>query len=170
MLRISVVAVALAASACASAWPADPQIYGFDLQVAPQCKQDWPVREDLRPRLRRAVEMAAAFWGIEPSAVSGWRLLLNEGLVQCGSDAAATGCTTTKDQTVAIAADFYRCVESSTLMHEIGHIALDGDPEHRDPRWHDDAAMLALWTRMHEGLPEIPDCGGEAYRRQWQAF
>jgi hypothetical protein len=161
----------LVVAACEPRWDGDPRIYGLALDVElTQHNTEWVLGDDLKPRIRRVVEMAAAYWGSAPEAVAGWRLLLAEGLLACGSCSTANGCTTTDDRTVAITANFYLCIESSTLTHEIGHVALGGDARHEDPRWHDDDALRALWAAMHQGLPGAPDCGGEPYHGQWQGF
>ena len=156
--------------ACATRWEGDPEIHGFALDV--ELSQDnakWVLRDDLRPRVRTVIEAAAAYWNADPDVVSGWRLRLAEGLVQCGDCSASNGCTTDDDRTVTIASNFYVCIESTPLLHEIGHIVL-GDPHHLDLRWLDDDAMREVWDRIHADLAGTPDCGGEPYNRQWQGF
>jgi hypothetical protein len=158
-------------ASCGTPWDGDPELWGMALEVRPtQQNAAWVERDDLKPRVHAAVEQSAAYWGIAPHDLAGWRLLLTEGLLHCGSHTTANGCTTTGDRTIAITANYYVCIESSTLMHEIGHVALGGDSHHEDPRWHDDDAIKSLWQRMHGGLLPAPDCGGEPYTGQWQGF
>ena len=167
-MRLVAAVLLVSAAGCAPSWPGDPELYGFDLEIdLTQHNAPWVLANDLKPRTRRVIELGAGFWDVAPDAVSGWRLLLTEGLMRCGSSATSTGCTTTGDQTVAITVNFSVCIESSALVHEIGHVALGGDPQHQDRRWQDDAALGALWAELHRALPDAPDCGGEAYRGQW---
>jgi hypothetical protein len=164
-------ALLLLVSSCATRWDGDLALYGMALDVElPQHNATWVLRDDLKPRIRATIALSAQYWGIDPESVAGWRLVLTEGLLHCGSCSTANGCTSTGDSTVRITANYYVCIESSTLMHEIGHIALGGDSQHRDPRWHDDVAIQALWAELHAGLPGSPDCGGEPYRGQWQGL
>jgi hypothetical protein len=170
-LRLPLLVLLLGLPACAVQWDGDPAIYGLDLDVAlTQHNAAWTVRDDLKPRLRTVVAAAAAYWGIAPEAVAGWRLRLTEGLLECGGSSTANGCTTADDRTVTITANYFVCIESSTLVHELGHVALGGDSDHRDPRWRDSDALRALWADLHAGLAGAPDCGGEPYHGQWQGF
>jgi hypothetical protein len=158
-------------ASCSARWEGDPELHGLALEIRlTQHNAAWVERDDLKPRLRAVLEASAAYWGIAPDDLAGWRLLLTEGLLACGERVDASGCTTTGDDTIAVTANYYACIESSTLMHEIGHVALGGDEEHRDPRWHDEAALEALWAQLHAGLAPAPDCGGEPYSGQWQGL
>lgn len=156
---------------CSAGESGDPELFGMELELRlTQHNSPWVEREDLKPRARAVIEAAAAYWGMDPVDLGGWRLLLTEGLMACGGHANANGCTTTGDRTIAVTANWFTCVESSTLMHEIGHVALGGDAGHDDARWHDDAALTELWDRLHARLAPAPDCGGEPYLGQWQGF
>jgi hypothetical protein len=169
-VRRLTVAVLLVVSACAPRWAGDPQLYGMALEVQlAQGNAGWALRDDLRARVRRVIDLGAGYWGLAPADVAGWRLVLTEGLRECGASATANGCTTDDDRTVTVAANYTVCIESSALVHELGHVAL-GDPEHRDPRWHDTDALRALWDDVHAGLAPAPDCGGEPYLGQWQGL
>jgi hypothetical protein len=155
---------------CGPGESGDPELYGMALELQlTQHNSPWVERADLKPRTRTVIEESAAYWGLNPDDLAGWHLLFTEGLLECGGHDDANGCTTDGDRTVSVTANYACCVESSVLMHEIGHVALD-DPRHEDPRWHDVAALTGLWNRLHAGLPAAPDCGGEPYLGQWQGF
>jgi hypothetical protein len=157
--------VLFALPACATTWPGDPEIGGLALEIQlPQGNADWPLHADLKPRILRTTEIAADYWGLPLAAVSGWRLVLTEGLLKCGSNTMANGCTTDEDHSITLSANYCICIESSALLHEIGHVAI-GDPPHSDPRWHDRERMGQRWKEAHEGLS---DCGGEPYYGQWE--
>ncbi len=152
-------------SACggqAATWEGDPALYGARLEVVDP--RDWTQRADFTGRLRKVIQESSARWGMDPSALAGWRIVFRSGGsggLSCGSGIAhVDGCTDEQQRTITVSVDGWYCVEESPLAHEIGHVALlqseDGDPAHHDARWWDDAAWGRLWDEMAGGLPS-PD-------------
>lgn len=123
-------ALALAAlAACADPCPGleTPAGACVDLQGVPP---------DLVSDLWRAEAAGLAWWG--PGDLSGWRVEFRP-VLEGGAD----GLTWWRDRLIQVRPGDPRCAEDFAwvLPHEIGH-ALHGDPDHLDPRWLKESAVL----------------------------
>jgi hypothetical protein len=100
---------------------------------------------DFPARLESTVEAALQFWYASWENLAGTTIVLqDEQHVACGSMSGALGCSeagtiriTTRDPSLGV----WLCVEQTVLVHEIGH-AVNGDPNHDDPRWMDFVPVL----------------------------
>lgn len=88
------------------------------------------------PDLSRVEADALAWWG--PGDLRGWRVEFREHL-----DGGADGLTRWGPRLIQLRPGDPRCPETYArwLPHEIGH-ALHGDPDHLDPRWRDEPAVV----------------------------
>lgn len=138
-MRAGIVALLLAAAAC------DPG----PLRVVNESAEAWTHAPGFEDEVRAAVEDAARAWGRDASILDGWKLVIVDGLVGCGDDAAHTGCTDPGDRKISVSTYFALpedrgggCVEVLPIWHEVGHVALAltrrWDPDHADPRWADE--------------------------------
>jgi hypothetical protein len=101
---------------------------------------------DFPQRLEKTLAVALGYWGGSWNDLAGVSIqLTGDATVPCGGSA-ALGCwdgairVTTRDPGVGT----FRCVEETTLVHEVGH-AVIGDASHLDPRWMEfDAVTAAL--------------------------
>jgi hypothetical protein len=129
-----------------AAAPGDPELFGIDLVV--EAASPYTQREDFRPRLRRYLADAAAFWGRDPGELAGWTIHLQPGAVTCnGQRAAAMGCTDTHARVIWLGSPGCE-IEDTNLAHELGHAFLRDDAHH-DARWHDAARWRSLYDRLH---------------------
>src|SRR6266536_1360167 len=84
-------------------------------------------------------------------------------LAACGAeppDAATMGCTHQDERIIELKVSATSpCVEGTALLHEIGHVALPGDPDHADPRWSSGEFWYALLGAMQDGIgASDPSC------------
>ena len=129
----------LALSACGSVEP------GFtvrDVTVTVRTDAAFTRSQDFPARVESTVEAALAYWGGSWADLAGSAIVFEGAAhVACPGIGPSIGCydgdirVTTQDagQTVA-------CVESTVLVHEVGH-AVIGDAGHEDPRWMDFASL-----------------------------
>lgn len=140
----------------------DPGLYGIDLEV--EAALPYTLREDFRPRLRRYVEAAAAFWGHDPGELAGWTIHLVPGAVSCnGERASALGCTDSDARVIWLGSPGCE-IEDTNLGHELGHAFLRDD-SHRDPRWRDSGRWRSLYDRVHD--EDDRDVCGSWYSPRW---
>lgn len=86
-----------------------------------------------------AIDLGLSFWEADASVLDGWTLAFHDApIAECNG---AGGCVRvrTHEIDVFVRASFAapRCARELTaaLPHEIGHVVLNGDPQHTDPRW-----------------------------------
>jgi hypothetical protein len=102
----------------------------------------WLADPSAGARARTASDTVLGAWGKSPGLLDGYTLRLepgDDGTIDCGGTL-TFGCTTVdsggggsiKIQVQGLTA----CAEDTVLVHEIGHVALAGDPGHSDPRWY----------------------------------
>jgi len=87
------------------------------------------------PRIDRFVDGALAFWGAPDSAIAGTTLHTTSGQMDC-SGVQAYGCTYSDMRDVTLDINAYPACPYYNLVHELGHVILNGDGNHTDPRWH----------------------------------
>jgi hypothetical protein len=121
---------------------------------------DWVYEPVLAERARAAVAIMERGWGGDAGAMDDWTLYVSSAPVDCDGD--AVGCTDHRFHEVYVTPWSARCVEETTLAHEIGHVVI-GDHSHTDRRWHD----RAFWDRMFTALrvnvaPAEPGCLADA--------
>lgn len=166
-MKTTILLLALASAACAPFDPCDGATYcRDDVGVYVESAEPWLHAPDTEARIWRAVDVSAAYWGAERLAGVRIRFM---GADACGG--AGGGCTRYYDPDgwVPAGADYTyrevefdvtqglgagRCVESTPLEHEMGHVAL-WDPGHTDPRW---AGQLALYREQLAPASLYPDC------------
>ncbi|HYS80093.1 MAG TPA: hypothetical protein VEM76_05255 [Anaeromyxobacteraceae bacterium] len=117
---------------------------------------DWVYDPLLTERTRGAVAIMARGWGGDASAADGWTLYISSAPVEC--EGVAVGCTDHRFHEVYVTPWSARCVEETTLGHEIGHVVI-GDHRHADERWHDRAFWDRMFTALRANLPAAePGC------------
>ena len=117
---------------------------------------DWVHDPGLPERTRSAVAIMARGWGGEAGAMDGWTLYVSSAAVEC--EGTAVGCTDHRFHEVYVTPWSARCVEETTLGHEIGHVVI-GDHGHADARWHERAFWDRMFTALRANLPAAePDC------------
>lgn len=96
----------------------------------------------IRGRLEQEVFFSTYYWGADINALAGWRLVYvnyleanASGLPGCPASVGCGGITHAEEKTIYLRLEFASCPEYSSLPHEIGHVILDGDPFHDDPKW-----------------------------------
>jgi hypothetical protein len=154
-------------SGCGRFDPCEAATFCWDeVGVYVESAQPWLHAPDTEVRIRRALDISAAYWGAE--RLAGLRIHFMD-VDAC--DGAGGGCTTYYDPAgwVPLDADYtYRqiefdvsqgigaghCVESTPLAHEIGHAVL-WDPGHTDPRWD---GQVALYVDQLAPPSLYPDC------------
>jgi len=142
----------------------DSDLYGVDLVV--EAAQPYTLRDDLRPRLRRYLEEASAFWGHDPRELAGWTLHLQPGSVSCnGHHASAMGCTDVDAKVMWLASPGCE-IEDTNLGHELGHVFLRDYPHH-DGRWRDAGRWRALYDHVHAD-DDRDVCTGWYTPRWWE--
>jgi hypothetical protein len=130
-------ALLLSTIACAIACGDEPGFYVRGARVVADTDAAFARRPDFPERIESTIDAALSYWGGDWRALHGRSITLTDApSVSCGGTASALGCydgdirITTRDPGVGT----FRCVEETTLVHEIGHAAI-GDPTHQDPRW-----------------------------------
>lgn len=117
---------------------------------------DWVHDPVLAERTRGAVAIMARCWGGEAGVMDGWTLYISAAAVEC--DGVAVGCTDHRFHEVYITPWSARCVEETTLAHEIGHVVIR-DHRHTDERWHDRAFWDRVFTALQANVPAAdPGC------------
>jgi hypothetical protein len=156
--RIALAFAALALAACSPDRGPDFFVQGTGILVdtaAPFAHQG-----DFPGRVESTVGAALSYWGGDWSQLEGRTITLSgERSVPCG-EGQSLGCfdgdirLTTVDPGVGT----FRCVEQTSLVHEVGHAVL-GDPMHDDPRWMElDSVALSLGGRPGYGEGSTGDC------------
>jgi hypothetical protein len=116
-------------------WDGDPSSCSFVQDGA--CVRLEPGTRAAPKDLQFALGVAAAYWSADASVLSGYLISVhpqNADLSLCGGGPWTTsGCV---DR--ARAHMHLRQVDDCAFLylpHEVGHVALDGDGDHEDPRW-----------------------------------
>lgn len=91
------------------------------------------VRTGILAETARAIEVGAGYWGVDTDVLDGWTLQLDGGWFACG-DVWTYGCARLDLKVIRAAAGDDGC-RTCVLVHEIGHVVLNGDGDHVDPRW-----------------------------------
>jgi hypothetical protein len=101
---------------------------------------------DLRRQIRDATLVGALAWGHAPGELSGWRLVVRDGEVGCGSAGDHhNGCTDDSRRTITISTDGATHFAHTSFMHEVLHVFLAGDGDHSDTQWWDCPQWLDPW-------------------------
>jgi hypothetical protein len=163
-LRLLAVALALAAAGCAPERPDD--LFGLNLEIDTQ--QPWASDPELRPRLHALIEESCAHIGLDPSALYGMTLRIEDGEIACGEVGRARGCTWREAGVISVSTLAWLsslprvpCVEDTPIPHELLHVRI-GDEDHRDPRWNDPLFWGPLWATVSRS-----DCSGEPATLIW---
>ncbi|BDG09133.1 hypothetical protein [Anaeromyxobacter paludicola] len=124
-----------------SSGASQPLTVEVDSAVGP----DWLRQPDLPERTLSAASVAAQRWG--GADLRDWTVRFVSRIDACGAAEAgqASGCTRHDQRTIELAVDAASpCVEGTALLHEVGHVAIPDDPDHRDPRW----SSPAFWVDL----------------------
>jgi hypothetical protein len=111
--------------------------------------------------LERQIRLSLAYWNAPEDALEGWAIVFSPDAVPCPT-APGAGCTWWDgNKTIEVQALDAHCLETSQLVHEIGH-ALHHDGGHTGPWWN--------WTREQDETWEIvrspdasPGCAASRY-------
>src|SRR5689334_10898166 len=101
----------------------DPDLYGVQLAVHDDAAA-YTRAADFRPRVKRLLERAAAFYGHAPEEFVGLCIEFQGTPVVCGGQSGDQGCNDPATNTISIATllpDCFLDVESSVLPHELLH-------------------------------------------------
>lgn len=149
------------------AWKGESDIYGAHLYIrdrsAPWTQDD----RLLRAQVRHTIEVAAAYWGVSPHFVRGWRIEIKDGHASCPNwEGPVDGCTNDLDTPsglpgrgtitviTGVATSMWsevRCFEETVFYHEMGHLRYPlGDPGHWSPGWRDHARQERFWYQAQE--------------------
>jgi hypothetical protein len=141
--RITPIALLLLA-ACGTTWEGEADIHGMHLVVDSTAAafQDSP---ELRMEIRDVVQAGALAWGHSPSDLAGWRLRIKDGLVWCGGDHGAGGCTDEDNRTITVTTTNSHDFAHSVFMHEMLHVFLKGDGDHSGKEWWECSTWVTLW-------------------------
>lgn len=94
--------------------------------------------DGLETEARRAMELAAEVWNVDPSDyTTGWVVSYCRGWFVCqgaGTAAWTYGCAQLDEELIRVAPGLDHCA-SGVLIHELGHLVVGGDGEHEDPRF-----------------------------------
>lgn len=144
-------------------WTPDPEIHGAHLDN--ESAQSWTRDPDFKVRLRKTIEAGAEYWGQDPYILWGWKIQLQDHPVDCGVGGQNKGCVDWLHVIIKIdATDSLGAIESSALVHEIGHIAMPGsDPYHWDDKWWDREALASVYYKLVEDLKDDSGCVGFFY-------
>jgi hypothetical protein len=168
-MRASLLFLVAALSACGRPMhPGDPDLYGVDLVVRPDAAP-YTRQADFHARLKRVLEVAAAFYGHSPEEFAGLRIDFVGTTVQCGQQSGDVGCNDPPTNTITVATlqpECYVNVESSALPHELLHYFII-DPNHLNPLWR---ALDPLWWQLHDGVACLApqDVCGMVCSYSWQ--
>lgn len=116
---------------------------------------------ELRSRVKRVIERSADYWGVGPTFVDGFRIVIKPDYVWCHGGGGHDGCADWLNYTVSVSLKHGPCIEFSPLLHELGHVAFFpwGDPWHWDDLWWNDERMSETWRLMQtEDIPEGEIC------------
>jgi hypothetical protein len=96
----------------------------------------WEHAADLPHRVERVIRTAAQYAGGSFDQLQGWVIVFQAEAVDCGSQAAAWGCTNHDARTIMVSVSTWHpgCVESTVLAHEVVHDIL-GDGAHSLGLW-----------------------------------
>jgi hypothetical protein len=126
-------AAALAAWSCGGSQPAKVR----SLQVVLETDAAFAQHPDFSARLENTIQAALDYWGGDWTDLEGATLTITDAPTVSCAGRQSLGCydqgalrVTTQDPSIGT----FSCVESTVLVHEIGH-AVIGDPSHEDPRW-----------------------------------
>jgi hypothetical protein len=117
--------------------------YVHDTAVVSDTGAPFAQHPDFPARLESTIDAALRYWGGSWSDLAGMTITLEDGpYLTCGGSDRSLGCfdgnirMATTDPGIGV----FSCVETTVLVHEIGH-AVIGDRMHQDPRWMDFAAV-----------------------------
>ncbi len=132
-------AISMLLCACGGASDASLPVGGpLRVEVATTAASpEWLQRSDLAEHTLAAATAAAQQWG--GADLRGWKIRFVSHIDDCAAATPAgpvMGCTRHDALTIDLSVDpASPCVEGTALLHEIGHVAIPDDPDHRDPRW-----------------------------------
>jgi hypothetical protein len=153
------VALALACAAC-SPDGRSPDFFVQGAGILVDSSAPFAHQADFPARLESTITEALAYWGGGWSQLAGRTITFSgERSVPCGGGQ-SLGCFDgdVRLTTIDPGTGTFRCVEQTSLVHEIGHAVL-GDPMHDDPRWMElDSVALALGGRPGYGETSTGDC------------
>jgi hypothetical protein len=105
----------------------------------PTCEFAVADLERVEGETRRALEIAGEVWGVEASQVlTGWTIRFCGGWFLCGSGSSAAwtyGCARLDLKLITAAVNPKTGCLPGVLVHEVGHLVVGGDRDHRDPRF-----------------------------------
>jgi hypothetical protein len=108
------------------------------LSSEPWCEFRFTSADGLEAEARRAMEIAATLWDVDPSDyTTGWVVSYCRSWFVCqGAGAAAWtyGCAQLDRELIRVAPGLDGCA-TGVLIHELGHLVLGGDGNHEDPRF-----------------------------------
>jgi len=156
-------------AACSGSEPAP-----FRVEVATGgASAGWLQDPTLARRTLAAARTAATQWG--GADLDGWTVRYVGDIAACGAeppDAATMGCAHQDERIIELKVSATSpCVEGTALLHEIGHVALPGDPDDADPRWSSGEFWYALLGAMQDGIgANDPSCAKAiaAWRLWWR--
>lgn len=158
MTRLCLTVILLALAACEGAGRRGPPA----VEVTATLDDDyygWAHAPDVELRVLTTVTVAAAQWGGSERTLEGAVFhVVGRVYEDCGGNVSACDAMASNGDndvyvSTRLGSGYSYCAELTPLAHEVGHIALGGDHDHRDPRWCD----LTFWTDMAEALrPAIP--------------
>ncbi len=98
---------------------------------------------------RRLLDLAAQAWGGKPQAWNGWTVRYTPDTID--ADRNGRSVIRKRDGQVVggqmdLQLDPGMKPAGTALAHEVGHILLGGDPDHRDPRWH----SRSFWQKLEK--------------------
>jgi hypothetical protein len=116
----------------------------------------WLSDPRLDERTLAVAQVAARCWG-GGGDLAGWTIRFVGEIGSCGAAPAGAriqGCTRAGDRIVDVRVDpGSPCVEATSLLHEMGHVVLGGDPGHADPRWSDGEFWSSLLSAVGGEIP-----------------
>jgi len=108
------------------------------LSSEPWCESKLATAQGLVAEAVKAMELAGQVWDVDPSDyVTGWVISYCGGWFVCGSGGSASwtyGCAELGEDLIKAGPNLDGCA-SGVLVHEIGHLVVHGDRNHRDPRF-----------------------------------
>lgn len=139
--QIGCAATSDAATDFGCGWTPDPELHGAHLDTD-DCHNFVCQDPQLRARVRKTIEVGADYWGVPHNILWGWKIRLVEQETSPGKignvDWLHTTIRVSVGQPAFSGLSGYE-IETSSLLHEIGHVALPlGDPDHWDSKWYDD--------------------------------
>jgi hypothetical protein len=138
-----------------------------------EARATWLQDPDLEGRTLAVAKIAAEQWG--SADLDGWTVRFVTEIERCGTlasgDQAIMGCTDQDRRTIQVRIDAeLPCVESTALLHEIGHVALPNDQGHSDPRWSSGQFWYGMLGALEGEIGQSDaSCAAEiaAWQRWW---